>query len=74
MEITKFLALLFLIYVSFFYLVEGQKTNLGFDPRNDCTKLYFFLYNDDRNNSGNTCCKESGITCDSEGYITKFNK
>jgi len=38
------------------------------NEKSDCTKLYNFL-NGNVKNYANSCCTDTGIECDNEGYI-----
>jgi len=62
---------LFFICKTSFYMVIGQTVN---GEINDCTKLYNYLYGDSKEYDKNSCCNESGIECDNEGYITNIDK
>jgi len=64
----KFVAFLFFICETFFYLVAGQENK----EKSDCTKLYNFLNGDSKDYS-NSCCDKSDIECDDEGYILNFS-
>jgi len=68
MKFGNFVPLLFLIYETSFYLVMGQTIN---EEKNDCTKLYNFLYGDNKLYSMEDCCSKLRINC-YQGYITEI--
>jgi len=70
MKISTFVAFLFLIYETSFYLVQGIEIKKGKNI-SDCTKLNKYLYGNSTNIS-NKCCSEKEIICDNEGYITSY--
>jgi len=65
MKFESFVAILYLIYETF-YLVKGQVIN---EEKNDCTKLYNYIRGDNKTYSIEECCSEDGIICNN-GYIT----
>jgi len=69
MKFRIFVALLFLIYETFFYFVIGQTINN--EIKSDCTKLYNFLNKDSKDYYRN-CCNEYEVTCDVFGSITSL--
>jgi len=71
MKFGNYVTSLFLIFKTFFYLVNGQTMNGK--EKSDCTKLYNFL-NGDTKDYANSCCKNIGIDCDKEEqtYITSL--
>jgi len=68
MKFGGFIAFLFLIYETSFYLVTGKTTD-----KSDCTKLYNFIKNDTEDYS-NSCCSDPAIFCDEDGHITFITK
>jgi len=73
MKFRKFIAILYLIYETFFYLVTGQTNN---EEINDCTKFYNFLSNNSTYYDSDVCCsnKLRGVTCDYEGNFISFER
>jgi len=70
MKVLNFIAILFLIYETSFYLVKGQTVG---QEKNDCTKIYNFMFIDKNIYDNNCCFQDARIECDNEGYITKFS-
>jgi len=59
------LALLLLIYETYFCLVTGKTIK----EKSDCTKLLNFINGDSKDYS-DSCCTGITTICDKEGYIT----
>jgi len=72
MKFGTFLAFLFLIYGTSFYLVTGQLID---DERSDCTKLMNFI-NGDSKDYANSCCSGelAKAKCDNENHVTYFSR
>jgi len=70
MKFGIFITLLFLILESSLYFVLGETA----EEESDCTKLYNFLYNDDKIYFNNCCNNDSRIKCDHNGNITSFSR
>jgi len=68
MKFGKFSSFLFLTYEASFYLVRGKANT---EEKNDCTKFYNFIKENNKIYSVNDCCSEPGISCEN-GYIIKL--
>jgi len=67
----NFITILFLIYETSIYLVKGQTISKG---KNDCTKLYNFIFGDSNVYDNGCCTQDARVVCDNEGYITYYFK
>jgi len=68
MKFGVFVTFLFLVFDTSFYMVIGQET-----IKSDCTILYNFINNDDKDYGNDCCLNYQAIECDDNGYIKSIH-